>query len=293
VRKRLRAAPFVAALVFVVAVLTGLGPAHAQPASAATGDHRAAVVVSANGTVVRKVVTFRSDSIGGLEALRSAGFDPVVYGFSGLGAAICALHVPPQGPVIGCPADNTCLTCASPIYWSYHEAPSGTSTFHISRAGASNTRVRDGDVEGWKWGSGDPPPYTSVASLTGPPPGPPPTAAPPAPGAGGGGSGSVPRGTAPKTPNRAGAVVTTTTPTTAAPPAGVAAPTTASTAASGTVPPSTTTARGARVEARRASRDRGSGSGPGSAVGFAVFALVAAALGAGVVLARRARGRAT
>jgi hypothetical protein len=288
VRKRVALVAGAIALTLVVALGLGTGTG-VERAAAANGEHHAAVIVSANGTVVRRVVTFTADSVSGLEALRAAGFDPVVYGFSGLGAAICALHVPLQGPVVGCPADNSCLTCASPNYWAYFEAGSGTSTFQTSRAGASSTRVHDGDVEGWKWGSGDPPPYTSVAALTATTSGSPAVGAPPPSAPGGGASGSArtgPGGAAP--PPRTGGAGTTV-PVPSADTNATGAPAAAS-APTATVAPSTTTSPGAHVAARRASRDdRGSG---GSAKGFVLFGVVAAGLAVALLLARRARNRA-
>jgi hypothetical protein len=275
-------------LTLVAALGSGVG---AGPVAAASADHHAAVIVSANGTVVRRLVTFTTDSVSGLEALRSAGFDPVVYGFTGLGAAVCAIPVPPQGPVVGCPADNSCLTCASPNFWAYFEAGSGSSTFQMSRAGASSTRVHDGDVEGWKWGSGDAPPYSSVASLMGPP-----ASGPPASGgrqptspAGGSGGGSVtpPNSNAPPTTRtQPGVTVTSGTPGT------VAVVTTAPTATSATTgsPVTSAAGTGAQVAGRRAARST-HGSGGGSAIGLIAFGLVAAGLAAAVLLARRARTR--
>jgi hypothetical protein len=291
VRKRVALLAGAIALTLVVALGLGTGTG-VERAAAANGEHHAAVIVSANGTVVRRVVTFTADSVSGLEALRAAGFDPVVYGFSGLGAAICALHVPLQGPVVGCPADNSCLTCASPNYWAYFEAGSGTSTFQTSRAGASSTRVHDGDVEGWKWGSGDPPPYTSVAALMGPAPGPvgggPPA---PAPQSNGYGSGSAVTTTV--IPRTSGSGVGATTPSVSpgTAPAGTV-PTTAASIPGGAT---TTTGRsGAAAPAQAAARrsSRGGGGSGGSAMGFALFGVVAAGLAVAVLLARRARNRA-
>jgi hypothetical protein len=287
---RIRRSVLVVAVVLTLVGALGPGGGVASVA-AANGDHHAAVIVSANGTVVRRVVTFTTDSVSGLEALRSAGFDPIVYGFTGLGAAVCALHVPLQGPLVGCPADNSCLTCASPNYWAYFEAASGTSTFQVSRAGASSTHVHDGDVEGWKWGSGDAPPYSSVASLMGPPPSGPPASGwpPPTSPAGVTGNGSVtsPNSNTPPTA-RTQPGVTTTSGTPGAGAAVTTAPTATSAATASTVTSAAGT--GTQVAGRRAARNTHD-SGGGSAIGLVAFGLVAAGLAAAVLLARRARAR--
>ena len=133
-------------------------------AAAATGPNRGGVVVDlANGTVKTVPITFGGD-VSGIEALQLAGFAPTVRGFGGLGGAVCALNV--GGTQLGCPTDSSCLTCAAPKYWVYFRAAAGSSTFSISRAGAGATTVHDGDIEGWRWQSGNtPPPYVSISTL--------------------------------------------------------------------------------------------------------------------------------
>jgi hypothetical protein len=136
-------------------------------------------------------------SISGLEALQLAGANPVTYGFSGQGAAVCQLYG------VGNPADQSCLVGPDGQYWAYYRAAPGASGWTYSRGGASTTTVTDGSVEGWRYGTGgapgfvsfcsvvscappatDPPPSVTVAPApapaeTPPPAGPGPTAAPP------------------------------------------------------------------------------------------------------------------
>ncbi|MBV8952084.1 MAG: hypothetical protein JOZ99_14495 [Actinobacteria bacterium] len=289
-----------AALLVALVIATGAaggggGPAGPRAAGAAGADHHAAVIVEANGTVVQRVVTFTADSISGIDALQSAGFTPVLRGFSGLGAAVCAIDVPQHGPVVGCPSDNSCLTCAAPDYWAYFEAAAGTSTFQMSRAGASSTRVHDGGVEGWRWGTGDPPPYASVASLT--PPAPQPSqgnpSSPVAPSAGGRSPAVAPPPTSPSgsppglTPSSTAPV---TGPPGGAPAAGAPATTPAGSSVAGAATSTSAAAVTPRVAASRTSR-RGSGGGGGSPIGPVAFGVVAAALAGAIVLARRARAR--
>jgi hypothetical protein len=104
-------------------------------------------------------------------------------------------------------------------YWAYFRAPAGTSTFKYSSIGGGASRVHDGDVEGWKFGTGTAPAFVSLASLLPPPPPPtqPPATAPPAtnpsaatPGAPGAGPGSTPAAV-PGAPVAPGATTTSST----------------------------------------------------------------------------------
>lgn len=171
-------------------------------ASVDEGWNQAVVVVDTGNEVKSACVRFREASITGIDLLRAGRMDPEVRSFSGNGAAVCKLCG------VGCSAGNQCLTCQSPLYWQYHRAPSGSSSYTYAEAGAGSTQVRDGDVDGWAWADdNDPPPFLTVASVCSdpsrtytfaaePPPSttapPPPRSAPPASGSGGsaGGSGS-------------------------------------------------------------------------------------------------------
>ncbi|HEX4492318.1 MAG TPA: hypothetical protein VH914_14000 [Acidimicrobiia bacterium] len=144
----------------VVAAAVGIGVAGAGSARGATA-HRAAVVVEVDGVIHTAKISFSSDWISGLDALRAAGFAPGVRVFGGNGGAVCALDV--GGTTIGCPSDNTCLTCSPDSdYWSYWRALAGASRYTWSSLGAGNTQVHDGDVEAWNWSTGSAPsPFVS------------------------------------------------------------------------------------------------------------------------------------
>lgn len=148
------------------AALVAAAVAHSAPSpptAAAAGqvDNRAGVVVDlGNGDVRKACIVFSEASVTGLDALRAAQTDPVVQAYSGQGGAVCALcgH--------GCPAGSSCLTCKSPDYWQYWRADDGAEAYTYSRAGAGSVQVTDGDVEAWRWGSGQsPPPLYTVSSL--------------------------------------------------------------------------------------------------------------------------------
>ncbi len=139
-------------------------------AGAAT-QHRAAVIVDTGASVHRVVITFTEDSITGIDALQRAKADPVIYTFNGQGGAVCRLFG------VGRDAGPNCLggQDGDSRYWAYFKAPAGTSSFKYSTVGAGQAKVHDGDVEGWRFGTGAAPDFVSLQSLAPPPPGPDPT----------------------------------------------------------------------------------------------------------------------
>ena len=269
--------------IFLAASAVGL---FAAPVEAA-GLHRALVVVDTGTTTYRQVITFTEDSVTGLHALELAGATPVVYSYSGQGGAVCRLFG------VGRDAGPGCLGGADGDnrYWAYFRAPSGTSSFTYSRAGAGSVQVHDGDVEGWKFGTGQAPGWSAVpapSTTTTVAPAPPPTA-PPAgvpgsgPTVGSSGPASVGPGPVPvpsvagaADPNAAGSSTTTVPSSAAAKP---------KTSVRGKQVSKRSTGR---VASRRVSSSSG-GDGGGGAGSLALFAIVAAALGAGVVYLRRLR----
>ena len=248
----------------------------------AAGAHRALVVVDTGSTTYRQVITFDGDSVTGLQALELAGANPVVYSFAGQGGAVCRLFG------VGRDAGPNCLGGADGDnrYWGYFRAPSGTSTFSYSRAGAGSVQVHDGDVEGWKFGTGQAPSWSGVPPVTTTTTRastPPPTAAPPA------GPGPAPTNGPGAGP--ANAVAGATALGATDPNGAVAPPTTTDPVRDR----SATDVRGARVEKRSTGRvaagpighsGDGGGGNSGSLIGFAV---VAGLLGGGVVYLRRSR----
>ncbi len=257
----------------VVALLVGLLPVFGATAgrAIAAGDHHAVVVVDTGSGDPHVVpISFSDDSISGLEALKLAGADPAVFGFSGLGGAVCALFG------VGHPATNaTCLGEPSDArFWAYWHVPAGQSGFNqstYSRAGAGSVRVHDGDLEGWRYGTGEPPRSVSIPL--------PEPDAPPA---------TAPRDTDLPPPAPVGGVGTTTA--TTAPGAPVVATSGIATAAGGSTTTSTTRAgHTTEVAGKRASAIREAGGGGSSMLSIAGFLAVLMVLGAGIFFARRAR----
>ncbi|HUP70692.1 MAG TPA: hypothetical protein VM142_12885 [Acidimicrobiales bacterium] len=135
-------------------------PVGTTAATAAAEQNRAVLVVNTGEQVKKVCVRFWEESISGAELLRRAEVDAAMRPYAGKGVAVCSLCG------VGCKTDDSCLTCdPDGRYWAYSRAPAGTSGFRLSPAGASNTEVRNGDVEGWRWSRGTSPVYLSVAEV--------------------------------------------------------------------------------------------------------------------------------
>ncbi len=296
----------------IALVATGGATFVAAPSSGAadatpTVANRAGVIVDqGNGTVRRVGITF-TGTITGLAALQLAGFSPSVRSFGGVGGAVCALDI--ARVHYGCPTDASCLTCAAPDYWAYARAPAGTQTFVVSRVGGGATEVHDGDVEGWRWGTGATPAYvpldrifpptTTSTSPTSPPPPPPPRtttshASGPGPTATsrvgvqtsrttlaptGASTGATTGPISPTTVRAGGADATTST--------RAGAPPSAPRSAHDTTPRSASNGRRATNRTLAAAPPTVAGGAGGSPFAWIGFALVLAALGVAIFAARR------
>jgi hypothetical protein len=157
----------IGALCALVAGGMVIAPTHA------TGAGSSRAVVNVGGS--NQVINF-DGSISGIAALQmAAGVETLSYG--GQGVAVCSING------VGNPAvQGQCLGEVSGQYWSYWRAAPGAGGFSYSGGGAGGTSVTDGAVEGWSFGSGSPPPFSSFCAVAGcAPPPPPPTAAPTVP----------------------------------------------------------------------------------------------------------------
>jgi hypothetical protein len=126
--------------------------------------NRAGVVVKfGDGQTRQKCVEFAEDQISGLELLERAGFDLRIDPNTAVGAAVCKIGGD------GCNYPNKPCFCectgSSCTVWSHWQRNGGD--WELASPGASNSTVRDGDLEGWVWGEGsstqqaDPPPGRS------------------------------------------------------------------------------------------------------------------------------------
>ncbi len=128
-------------------VLMGTWPARAQT------QNRAGVVVQfSTGSTLSRCVQVSEESITGYELIRRARI-PIVVEFGSVGAAVCKIHNE------GCsfPSQSCFCQCetlgAGCTYWGYSQLKDNAWT--VSGLGAGNRQVRNGDVDGWRWGKGD------------------------------------------------------------------------------------------------------------------------------------------
>jgi len=129
--------------------LVGLGGGVLRPAQPSTPTiHRAGLVVQFDTGEVRHLcVPFTEDSLSGYELLERSGLQIESATDPGMGRAVCMIYP------AGCEADN-CF-CAMPNYWSYWQLNSGV--WGYAAAGADQSVVTDGAVNGWAWGEGTAP----------------------------------------------------------------------------------------------------------------------------------------
>ncbi|MEA2531041.1 MAG: hypothetical protein QOG89_2685 [Thermomicrobiales bacterium] len=116
--------------------------------------HAGLVVRHGDGRIVYAYVAFPEESISGVELLRRSGISLVTVGFGGLGEGVCTI----DGE--GCPAADcrkrVCQGSGDDApFWHYVRQRSPGEWVLLS-LGASATKVRDGDVDGWSWTGGDP-----------------------------------------------------------------------------------------------------------------------------------------
>lgn len=114
--------------------------------------NRAGLVVTFPDRTETLWIEFSEEEITGVELLERSGLDVTFSSYGGLGEAVCAIED------VGClnPGDCYCQckgdTCT---YWVYFRLEGGE--WEGSPLGASSRKLRDGDVDGWVWGSGTPP----------------------------------------------------------------------------------------------------------------------------------------
>lgn len=96
----------------------------------------------------------------GYDALLASG-QPLEASVSAQGIAICRIGE------TGCPANDCFCQCrgADCNYWAYFALADGV--WQTATVGAGGRAVRHGDVEGWRWGSGAPPPVMTFEQICG------------------------------------------------------------------------------------------------------------------------------
>jgi hypothetical protein len=149
--------------------LAALAAALLPVAARAQEEQRAGLVVAyGDGRVEQQCVAFDEESISGYELLQAAGLALSVEA-GAVGPTVCSI----SGEGCSYPQESCFCRCqGSPcVYWSYWRlGEEGAWRYQV--LGAGNTRVRNGDVEGWRWAAGitrsaEEPPALSFADVCG------------------------------------------------------------------------------------------------------------------------------
>ena len=109
------------------------------------------VVQFGDGRTITRCITFPEPEINGFDILQRSGLETVASHISGSGAAICAI----EGE--GCGAADCFCQCrgSTCVYWSFWRLDGGAWIY--APLGGTMTTAHHGDVEGWRWGKGQPP----------------------------------------------------------------------------------------------------------------------------------------
>jgi hypothetical protein len=113
-------------------------------------NHAGLVVQFGDGSIETFCIPFGEESISGHTLLTESGL-PLEQTYNPQGVAMCKIGN------YGCPPDN-CFCDSPPNYWSYWHLEQNEWIY--SPFGSSTHDLRDGDVDGWSWGIGDPPGIT-------------------------------------------------------------------------------------------------------------------------------------
>ena len=161
------AQPWRFALRMIGLLMIGLVLLVASPARAQEGAQAGLVIVTGSGEAATYCVALAPDeTITGSELIQRAGVQAVVEQ-NAMGGTICSLN----GTGCAFPAESCFCRCQGTpcVYWSYWRQDDA-GVWQYAVAGASNTRVRAGTVEGWVWGEGttdaaQSPPASTLADI--------------------------------------------------------------------------------------------------------------------------------
>lgn len=131
----------------VAVLLAGAAPQVFGATAACAGtDDRAALVVDTGESTFSFCVSLPDDSVSGLELIELANDQyGLQYRFGDGGQAVCMLAN------VGAEGDD-CFG-KYPDFWGFWRG-NGSGGWTWSSVGAGSTLVRDGDIQGWSWGSG-------------------------------------------------------------------------------------------------------------------------------------------
>ncbi len=125
--------------------------------AASPPSHRAGLVIQfSDGSYITRCISFAGDSVSGLELLMHSGLDVVTWG-----GAVCRIEQD------GCayPTEPCFCQCRGSecLYWSYWHWREGRWVY--SSVGSADYLVRNGDIEGWAWSNGQPPPAVPIEQV--------------------------------------------------------------------------------------------------------------------------------
>lgn len=134
-------------LLLIAALVVGAAtPIVGASAACAGSGERAALVVDTGSGAFTYCVELTDDSVSGLELIELANDQHgLQYRFGDGGQAVCMLAN------VGAEGDD-CFG-EYPDFWGYWRGD-GNGGWTWSSVGAGSTLVRDGDIQGWAWGSG-------------------------------------------------------------------------------------------------------------------------------------------
>ncbi|MFM8593633.1 MAG: hypothetical protein ACKOCK_04495 [Chloroflexota bacterium] len=136
-------------LPILLLILSAIGSASADPDR---GSHAGLVIRRADGALTYAWVAFPEPEITAIELLKRSGVPLLTADFGGLGEAVCQLEG--EGCSFAVCRRNVCQVGAEAPYWRYfRQGEDGQWTPRI--LGASTSKVRDGDVDGWSWTAGE------------------------------------------------------------------------------------------------------------------------------------------
>jgi hypothetical protein len=164
-----------AALVVAFAIAALAAASFVGEGADAAGANRAGLVIAFPGHTQTVWVEFAEAEISGRELLERSGLQVTFSSFGGLGEAVCKIED------VGCANPNDCFCqcqSGSCAYWAYFSLKNGEWAYQP--LGISKRMLRDGDVDGWAWGAGTPPPDVAAPKPCPTPTAPPPVAPPPA-----------------------------------------------------------------------------------------------------------------
>ena len=147
---------------FCGVVLSIIASVHPLDIRAQSSNRVGLVVGKGDGSFVTRCVEFAEDELSGYDLLMRSGLQVVAIQSGGMGVMICEI----DGE--GCPANNCWCKCSGSTctYWSYWHLEGREWSYAFM--GALGHRVRSGDVDGWTWGAGDPPPALSFEQICAP-----------------------------------------------------------------------------------------------------------------------------